>query len=99
MPFDHMALKYIGYTLGAGYLMRQNSGRTLACGSSHFAHPDTDSFTHVARRELKPLISPISSTSGIVEARLTIQAIEIGADELAILHGNAVIVDKIRHTA
>ena len=70
---DHMALKYVGYALGAGYLMRQNSGRTLACGSSHLAHPYADSLAHVARRELKPLESPISLTSGVVEARFTVQ--------------------------
>ena len=55
----HSSLKYIGHTLGSVYLMRQSSGRTLACGSSHFAHPHADPFAHVARRELKPLVSPV----------------------------------------
>jgi hypothetical protein len=32
-----------------------------------------------------------------VEARLTIEAVEIGADELAVLHANAGIVDEIGH--
>jgi hypothetical protein len=32
-----------------------------------------------------------------VEARLTIEAVEIGADELAVLHANAGIIDEIGH--
>ena len=83
------SLKHIGHTLGAGYLMRQGSGRTLASGSSHLAYPYADSFTHVARRELKPLISPFRLASGVVKTRPTIEVVKIGADELAVLHANA----------
>jgi hypothetical protein len=43
----HTPLKYIGHALGAGYLMRQNSGRTLACGSSHLAHPYADTLAQL----------------------------------------------------
>jgi hypothetical protein len=69
--------------------MRQNSWRTLACGSSHLAYPYTDPFAHVARRKLKPLVSPIRLASEVVEKRLTIQTVKISADELAVLHANA----------
>jgi hypothetical protein len=34
-----------------------------------------------------------------VEARLTVDAIEIGADELAVLHAETSIVDEIGHAA
>ena len=83
----HSSLKYIGHTLGSGYLMRQSSGRTLAHRSSHLAHPHADPFAHVARRELKPLVSPVRLASRVVKTRLTVQVVEIGADELAILRG------------
>jgi hypothetical protein len=32
-----------------------------------------------------------------VKARLTIEAVEIGANELAVLHANAGIIDEIGH--
>ena len=34
-----------------------------------------------------------------MEARLAIEAIEIGADELAVFHPNASIIDQIGHAA
>src|SRR5262249_9555031 len=85
----HSSLEYIGHPLGSGYLMRQSSGRTLACGSSHFAHPHADPVPHVALRELKPLVSPVRLASGVVKTRLPVQTVKIGADKLAILHANA----------
>src|SRR5262249_28328794 len=66
-------------------------------GSTHFAHPYADPFAHVARRKLKPLVSPIRLPSGVVETRLTIEAVKIRADELAVFHANARIIDKVRH--
>ena len=68
----HSSFEHIGHTLGSGYLMRQSSGRTLARGSSHFAHPHADPFAHVARRELKPLVSPVRLASRVVKTRLTV---------------------------
>src|SRR5262245_66409154 len=80
----HASLEYIRHALSTGHLMGQNSGRTLASGSTHFAHPYADPFGHVARRKLKPLVSPIRLPSGVVATRLTIAAVTIPADVLAV---------------
>jgi hypothetical protein len=34
-----------------------------------------------------------------MEARLAVEAVEIGADELAVFHANAAIIDQIGHAA
>src|SRR6516165_8907964 len=79
--------------------MRQNSGRTLPYGSSHLAYPYADAFAHVARRELKPLVSPIRLAGGVMETRLAIQVVQIGTDELAVFHADAGIIDQIGDAA
>src|SRR5262249_13240461 len=73
---DHSSLKYVGHALRAGYLMRQCGGRTLTFRSRHLPYPYADPFAHIARLELKPLVSPIRLASGIVETRLAIQAVK-----------------------
>ena len=95
----HAALKNVGHALAAGHLMSKDSGRTLAHGPIHFARPYGDAIAHAARHELKPEVSPIGFMQRVVEARLAIEAVEIGADELAVLHANAGIIDEIGHAA
>ncbi|MGA8001302.1 MAG: hypothetical protein WCA05_06605 [Pseudolabrys sp.] len=75
--------------------MGEDGGRTLACGPTHFARPYRDAVAHTARRELETEVSPIGFPQRVVEAGLTIEAVEIGADELAVLHADAGIVDEI----
>jgi hypothetical protein len=36
---------------------------------------------------------------GLMESRLAIETVEIGADELAVLHADARVVNEIGHTA
>ncbi|MGB8106756.1 MAG: hypothetical protein WCF47_21030, partial [Pseudolabrys sp.] len=78
---DVAVLKNICHALAAGQLMSKDSGRTLAHGSTHFARPYGDAIAHATRHELKPKVSPIGFTQRVVEARLTIDVVEIGADE------------------
>ena len=60
----------------------------------------TEMPSHMLRAdELEPEVSPIGFTQRVVEARLAIEAVEIGADELAVLHANAGIIDEIGNAA
>src|SRR5215471_14447764 len=79
-------LECVRHALAASRLMCQNRGRTFIFGSAHLAPPNANAFAHTPRRELEPLVSPVRLASGIVETRLAIQAIQIGADDLAVLH-------------
>ena len=76
-----------------------HGGRTLARGAMHFARPYRDAVAHAERHEFEPKVTPIRFTSRTVEARLTIEAVEIGADELAVLYAKTSIVDEIGHAA
>jgi hypothetical protein len=40
---------------------------------------------------------PIGLTQGVMEPRLAIKLVQIGIDELAVLHANAGVVDEIWH--
>ena len=93
----HIALKNIGQTLTAGRLMSEDGGRTLARGPTHFACPHRNAVAHAARHELEPQVSPIGLTQRVVEVRLTVEVVEVGANELAVLHANAGIIDEIGH--
>jgi hypothetical protein len=85
--------------LAAGQLMGKDIGRTLAHGPTNFARPDRDAVAHAARHELEPKVIPIRFTQRVMEARLTIEAVEIGANELAVLHANAGVIDEVWHAA
>ena len=54
---------------------------------------------HAARHELEPQVIPIEFTQRVMEARLTIEAVEIGANELAVLYANAGVIDEVGHAA
>jgi hypothetical protein len=94
----YTVVKNVGHALAAGRLMGEDCGRTLARGPTHFACPYRNAVAHAARHELKPKVSPIGFTQRVVEARLAIEVVEIGTDELAVFHANASIVDEIRYT-
>jgi hypothetical protein len=95
----YAVLKNVRHALRAGYLMSKDRGRTFTFGATHFAPPYADSFTQTARRVFEPQVIPVGCTERIVESRLTVEAIEIGADELAVLHANAGIVNQKGHAA
>src|SRR5262249_35435356 len=79
--------------------MGESGRRTLVLGSDHLPTPHSDAVAHAARRELEPKIRPIGCGRGVVEAWLAVEAVEIGADELAVFHADAGVVDQIRHAA
>ena len=79
--------------------MCKDGRRTLAFRAAHFAPPDADSFTQTARRVFETQVVPVRCTQRVVEPRLTVKAIEMGADELAVLHANAGIVNQKGHAA
>src|SRR6516225_6922497 len=74
--------------------MGESGRRTFAFGPSHFPTPYSDSVAHAARRELKPKICPVGCVRCAVEARLAVEAIEVGTDELPIG-----IIDQIGNAA
>ena len=65
-------------------------GERSLSGRLYFAHPYADSFTQTARRVFEPGKEiPVGCTERVVESRLTVEAIEIGRDELTVLHAKA----------
>src|SRR6266498_4068463 len=44
-------------------------------------------------------IRPIACVGRVVEARLAVEVVEVSADELAVFHANAGIIDQIGHAA
>src|SRR5262245_18150296 len=77
--------------------MGKSSWRTLVLGPGHFPTPDGNAVAHAARREFQPKIRPVECSRHIVKARPSIEAVEIGADELAVFDADAAIVDQIGH--
>jgi hypothetical protein len=59
--------------------MGESGLRTLILWPSHLPTPDSDAVAHAARRELKTKIRPIRCVGYVVEARLAVETIEIGA--------------------
>ena len=53
--------------------------------------------TQFAVSELDQLFVSVARATRVMEARLTIEAVEIGANELAVLHANAGVIDEVRH--
>src|SRR5215813_10265835 len=96
---DYMALKNVGHALATGYLMGQDGGGTFVCRASHFAHPHGNAVAHAARHKLEPKVSPIGCTWQLMKPRLAVETVEMGTDELAILHTNASIIDEIGYAA
>src|SRR5262245_36665193 len=92
-------LKMIGHAQTTGNLVRENGRRALGLGAMHFAHPYRDAVTHAARRGLKPPVGPIGCMERVMEPRLCVETNEIGADELAVLHADARVVNEIGYTA
>src|SRR5262249_37298335 len=88
-----------GHALAARGLVRERSRRTLSLGSMHFPHPHADAFAHAARAGLEPAIGPIRFKQRVLEFGFAVEFVEIGADDLAILHADAGVVDEIRHAA
>src|SRR5215475_1769509 len=79
--------------------MSESSRRTLVLLPGHFPTPDSDTLAHAPRRELQPKIGPIGFVRHIVEARPAVEAVEKGADELAVFHADTGIIDQIGHAA
>src|SRR5262249_26607444 len=73
--------------------------RTVVLRPGHFAAPDRDAVAHATGCELEPKIRPVGCAGRVMEARLAVEAVEIGADELAVFHANAAIIDQIGHAA
>ncbi len=90
-------LKMIGHAMTAGNLVREDGGRALVLGALHFAHPYCDTVAHTARRGLKPAVRPIGCMERVMELRLPVETVEVGADELAVLHTHAHVVDQVGH--
>ena len=55
--------------------------------------------TRLAVSGFDPLFVTVARATRVMEARLTIEAVEIGADELAVLHANAGVIDEIGNAA
>src|SRR6516165_3636498 len=79
--------------------MGKRGRRTFVLRPGHFPTPYRDSVAHAARGELEPKIRPLGGVRCHVEARLAVEAIEVGTDELAVFHADAGIVDQIGHAA
>src|SRR4029078_2711985 len=94
----YLILKDIRHALTAGCLMGKDGGGTLIRGAGHFARPHGNAVAHAACHELKPKVSPIGNGKR-VKPWLAIEPVEIGTDELAILHANARVIDKIGYAA
>jgi len=92
-------LKEICHALCARCFMGKSSRRTLVLGPGYFPAPYGDAVAHAARRKLEPKIRPIGCVRRVVEARLAVEGVEISADELAVFHADAGIIDEIGHAA
>src|SRR5258708_6640334 len=79
--------------------MGESSRRTLVRGPGHFPTPHGDALAHAPRRELQPKIRPIGCKRRIVEARHAVEAVEKGADKLAVFHADTGIVAPVGHAA
>src|SRR5712691_8026717 len=79
--------------------MGKSGRRALVLRPDHLTTPDGDAVAHAARRELEPKIRPIGCARRVVEARLAVEAVEIGTDQLAVFHAHPGIVDQIGHAA
>src|SRR5574338_1262632 len=79
--------------------MGKNGEGALVCRASNFAGPHGNAVAHAARHELKPKVSPIGGGKRPVKPGLAVETVEIGTDELAILHANAGVIDKIGYAA
>jgi len=79
--------------------MGESSWGALVLGPGHFPTPYGDAVAHAARRKFQPKIRPIRCVRRIVKAWPTTEAVEIGADELAVFHADTGIIDQIGHAA
>src|SRR6266568_3595721 len=95
----HLALKQVRHALAAGGLVAESGRGTFALGSPHLTHPNRDSIAQAARSGLEPATGPIRIRCRAMQARLAVEAVKIGADELAVLHADAGIVDEVGHAA
>src|SRR5262249_37186998 len=91
--------KNVRHAMAAGDLVGEDRRGTLVRRASHFACPHGNAVAHAARHELKPKVSPIGWRWRFVEPRLVVEAVQIGTDELAVLHTNAGIINEIRYAA
>src|SRR4051794_40942 len=91
----HLHLEQVRKTLRACGLVRERGGRALAYGPAHLARPDGNAVARAARSGLEPGALPIAILR--MKARLAAEAVQVGADELAVLHADAGIVDEVRH--
>src|ERR1700738_2139153 len=79
--------------------MGKSGRRTLVLRPGHFPAPHGNAVAHAARCELKPKIRLIGCMRCIVEARLAVEPVEIGTDELTVFHTDAGIIDQIGKAA
>jgi hypothetical protein len=90
------SLEDIGHAMAARDLVSEHGGGTLARMPGHLAHPDRDTVAQAARRGIEPTVSPVGFTTWMMEARPAVEAVEVGTDELTVLHANPGIVHEIR---
>src|SRR5262245_37755034 len=72
---------------------------TFVLGSTHLTHPYGRCLRTCCARCLQSAVVPIGLTQWAMEPGLAIKAVEIGTDELALLHANAGVVVEIGHAA
>jgi hypothetical protein len=65
----------------------------------HLTYPNGNALAETARGSLKPAVGPIQIPQRLMEARLTIEAVEIRADELAIFHPNPGLINEVGNAA
>src|SRR5262249_25157167 len=95
----HPSLEQVGHALGAGNLVCQHGRRTLVLRPGHLAHPNADALAQAARASLAPPITPIALARRAVKFRRAVETVEVGTNELAVLHADAVCVEEIGHPA
>ena len=95
----HLRLENIGEALSTRSLVCEHGRRPLVLGTAHLAHVDRDAVGKAARGRFDAPIRQVGCSLRIMKPRLAIEAVEIGADDLAVLHPDAIVVDEVGHTA
>src|SRR5579859_5036132 len=95
----HLGFKHIRQPSGTGCLMRKQGWRSLVLRSAHFTYPNRNAVAEAARRRLEPAIRPVRIIRRSMEAGLAVEAVEIRANDLAVLKANSGIINEVGHPA
>src|SRR5687767_12460169 len=94
--FD-LRLPQIDHAFAALLLVADDGGRALVLRPPELAAPDRETVDHASRERLETARLPALIPCGQIEGWLSVEAIEVLADECGFLQTDAIVPDEVRH--